>query len=150
MSTKKYIYNIGEFSGARLKYEISILNKYKKINIDGFKITENGYSYIVFTIDDQLFRRLKLKTINNDVKVDSIDDRILKLLENSKRLTNVDDNTLLSYTLNSYTLRNYSENEYDYASFLKEYKRDQKRYNKYQSKIISQKTNRLSKKGFKK
>lgn len=147
MSTKKYIYNIGEFSGARLKYEISILNKYKKINIDGFKITENGYSYIVFTIDDQLFRRLKLKKINDDVKVDSIDDRILKLLENSKRLTNIDDDTSRQYVLYNYRVNDY---EYDYASFLKEYKRDQKRYNKYQSKIISQKTNRLSKKGFKK
>lgn len=147
MSTKKYIYNIGEFSGARLKYEISILNKYKKINIDGFKITENGYSYIVFTIDDQLFRRLKLKKINDDVKVDSIDDRILKLLENSKRLTNIDDDTSRQYVLYNYRVSDY---EYDYASFLKEYKRDQKRYNKYQSKIISQKTNRLSKKGFKK
>jgi len=149
MSIKKYIYKLDDFSGARLKYEKSELDNYKKIKVDGFIIHEESNYYIIFSVDNQLVRRLKLSSINCNIKTLSVEDRILRLLDISKEFE-TEKTTPFGY---NYSTSFYSYNNVDYNEgiyILKEERKAQKQYQKYQSKQFSQMTNRFSKKGFKK
>lgn len=142
-NVKKFKYALGDFQGARLKYEKSEFKSYKRIHIDGFIIYNNSNYYIEFGVDNQLIRRLKLKSISNEIKNNSIEDKLLRLINLSKTIE--DDMTSSWYSMSV----NYYYNDYDIIDYNVNERREQKQYQKYQSKQISQKTNRMSKKGYK-
>lgn len=138
--SKRYTFRLRNFTGARLKYEKEEFKKYVKIVVDGFIIHHCYDSYMDFSVDNQLIRRLKLKSLSNQIKPHSVEDKVLRLLEISDPYE--PDEVWSSYS----SYYNY-ESFYDYD---KEILREQKRYQKYQSKQISQMANRYCKKSFRK
>jgi hypothetical protein len=118
----------------------------------GYKTTDGQVTdqlSIIFSVDNQLVRRLKLSSINCNIKTLSVEDRILRLLDISKEFE-TEKTTPFGY---NYSTSFYSYNNVDYNEgiyILKEERKAQKQYQKYQSKQFSQMTNRFSKKGFKK
>lgn len=143
-NVKKFKYALGDFQGARLKYEKSEFKSYKRIHIDGFIIYNNSNYYIEFGVDNQLIRRLKLKSISNEIKNNSIEDKLLRLINLSKT---IEDDDLTSSWYCSMSGNYYYEP--DIIDYNVNERKEQKQYQKYQSKQISQMTNRMSKKGYK-
>ena len=146
---KKFRYRLGDFQGARLKYELSEFKSYKKINTDGFIIYNSNDYYIDFSVDNQLIRKLKLKNLTNQIKNNSKEDKLLRLINLSTIIESEGDSLLsFSYQVDDTYIYNYSPDCYVDVDVNVIDRREQKRYQHYQSKQISQMINRYSKKGY--
>lgn len=79
-----YQFEMNKFSGYRVIIEKEKFALFKKIVYEGFKIMYSTSDIIHFEIDTQLIRKLKLLKLNEQIKINSIEDTLTQLLENSK------------------------------------------------------------------
>lgn len=139
--TKYFTYNITNFKGYRFKVEESNLKCFVKIIYSGLKIVRSSSYFINYEVDLKLIRCLKLKKIADLIRPNSIEDRILQLIERSieveKDFIYPNSNLFSSWSI----LPNLSSSDtYYYADEEVEYNKSQnKDRNKYQSKIYAQK-----------
>jgi len=129
---KCFTYNISKFKGYRLKIEQSNFKCYSKLKIEGFHVIESYDTFFNYSIDSQLIRKLKLKKINNLIRDNSDENRLLELLNMSKEYEIIDNNTWMPNVNYSYWS---SSQECEYYDEDPKYNKLQ---NKYQSKIHSQ------------
>jgi len=127
---KYFTYNISDFKGYRARVEESNIKCFSKIIHSGFKIVTSSTSFIHYEIELKLIRCLKLKRLEDSIRKNSVEDRILELIERSKE---VEKNNPYAYysSYRNYDYDYYEDNEYD--------KFQNKERNKYQSKIYAQK-----------
>ena len=136
---KKFQFNLLDFTGARRKFEKSLMPRFKKINIKGFMIFNDSISYIDFHIDKQLFRKLKMLSLSDMIIKNSDEDFILQLIHSSKEIDKFEN----YYDMNWFNFGSYkNEISFDYAS---EEKRDNIRQLKYQSKQLNQRVKQYNK-----
>jgi len=85
INIKYYSFNANKFQGYRVDCEKKEILKYgnKLKNIKGFVIYSIGSEYINFTIDNQLIRNIKLESLGNNIKENSINFLILNLIKKS-------------------------------------------------------------------
>ena len=83
---KKFKFNLNNFTGVRYKFEKFLMPRFKKINIQGFKIFNDSISYIDFHVDKQLFRKLKMLSLSDMIIKNSDEDFILQLIHSSKEV----------------------------------------------------------------
>ena len=106
----------------------------------GFKIVASSYDTIEFIIDNQLSRKLKLLKLDNKIKYNSIEDRLIKLIDSSDDKSN--DNT------NNIWLSDYfRENDYYYVNNIdyNDYSNyNQERYDR--KNILNQHSNKFKQK----
>lgn len=79
-----YKFETDKFSGYKLLVEKGIFASFKRINYKGFKINYSCSDLIQYQIELQLIRKLKLKKLNDEIKINSMEDRLFQLLERSK------------------------------------------------------------------
>jgi hypothetical protein len=79
-----YKFETDKFSGYKLLVEKGIFASFKRINYKGFKINYSCSDLIQYQIEPQLIRKLKLKKLNDEIKINSMEDRLFQLLERSK------------------------------------------------------------------
>lgn len=143
---KYYTYNISKFDGYRLKYEKTEIAKYntKLKKIKGFSIYSSCGTIFNFIIDSQLIRKIKLKNLSNEIKFNSIDYYILKLIDKSEEVESRDD-FMYNYTSYYYSDKIIEDKYYDYE-YKKEKLREMKANNYYQSKSNNQKIKQYNRK----
>ena len=137
---KRFQFNLNNFTGSRYKFEKSLMPRFKKININGFKIFNDSISYIDFHINKQLLRKLKMLSLNNTIIKYSDEDFILQLIHSSKEVDSFENwysGSWYNY-LGSYK----AETSFDY---LEEEKRDNYRQLKYQSKQFNHRIKQYNK-----
>ena len=140
---KYFTYNISDFTGYRLKVEESNLNSFVKMVYVGFKIIRSSKFFIHYEIDLKLIRNLKLKKIADLIRRNSIEDRILQLIERSLEVEKdfiYPSSSSSGYFGNFGYFETYYSGTYYYDDEEVEYNKSQnKDRNKYQSKIYAQK-----------
>ncbi len=88
VDTYKYFkYDISDFSGYRKILEKSNIKSFKKIKFDGFEILSEESESFKYKIAFKLIRNLKLKKLNDKIRIKSIEDNILDLLEKSQEIS---------------------------------------------------------------
>lgn len=144
---KYYTYNISKFDGYRLKYEKTEIAKYntKLKKIKGFSIYSSCGTIFNFIIDSQLIRKIKLKNLSNEIKFNSIDYYILKLIDKSEEVESRDD-FMYNYTSYYYYSDKIIEDKYYDYEYKKEKLREMKANNYYQSKSNNQKIKQYNRK----
>ena len=133
---KIFRYEINNDTGYRLSVNKSNLIYFKKIVYDGFNIKFSDNYSMVYEIEPQLIRKLKLTKIEK--KTTKVENSILELLERSKE---VDMNTNKYTIYNSYLYSCSSGPSGSSGSYNIdiEEKKEIKERNKYQSKMYNQK-----------
>jgi hypothetical protein len=137
---KKFQFNLSDFTGARIKFEKSLMPRFKKINIKGFMIFNDSVSYIDFHIDKQLFRKLKMMSLSDMIIKNSDEYFILQLIHSSKEIDKFEN----YYDMNWFNFVPY-KNEISFDNIIAEEKRDNNRKLKYQSKQLNQRVKQYNK-----
>ena len=135
---KEYTCDISKFTGYRFKVEQSNLNSYKKLKVDGFQIMDSSYYYIDYQVDIRLIRKLKILALNDLIRKNSVEDRIIQLLDRSKEMNDIHKS---KYNLGiPYPYITTSSGTYYYDDESTAFDKDQmKERIKYQSKNYNQK-----------
>lgn len=137
---KYFTYNISNFKGYRLKVEESNIKFFSKLIYNGLNIVRSSTAFIHYEIDLKLIRNLKLRKLNDLIRPNSVEDRILQLMERSIEVEK--DIIYPSYSSGSYFsyYDEYHSSSYSYSDYSDvEYNKSQnKNREKYQSKIHSQ------------
>ena len=135
---KYFTYNISDFKGYRFKVEESNLKCFLKIIYNGLKIVRSSSYFIHYEVDLKIIRNLKLKKIADLIRPNSVEDRILQLIERSIEVEK--DIIYPISTYGNYVMNPCYAGTYYYDSEEVEYNKSQnKNRNKYQSKIYAQK-----------
>ena len=133
---KEYTCDISKFTGYRFKVEQSNLNSYKKLKVDGFQIMNSSYYYIDFQIDIKLTRKLKILALNDLIRKNSVEDRIIQLLDKSEEK----NDAYKSKCCSTYRLSYATYYSHDWCHDDVTFDKDQmKERIKYQSKNYNQK-----------
>lgn len=136
MSVKKFIYHFDQnkYQGYRRIIEKDNFVSFKKIHYEGFKITYETDNEILFEIDSQSLRKLKLLKINEN-KLNSNERRLIALLDRAKDAQNSEFgyNYSLYWNYKNYNYENYYENE------INQLKKEQKKNLKAQANKFNQK-----------
>jgi len=137
-----------EYKGYRRIVEKELFKSFKKIkNIEGFNITYFLLNRIYFTISTQLIRKLKIKNINNKIKMNSNEYLILNMLERSREVEEK-TNDWTSYSYSGYY--NYNCKDLILIKDIEE-KIERKNFIKNQERLYNQKAKRYeNKRGFRK
>lgn len=137
MNTKTYKYDLSKFRGYRKIKEKSIFSYFLNIKYNGFEIVASSYDTIEFKIDNQLFRKLKLLKLNNEIKFNSIEYRLINLIDSSDDISNKSDDFYDDFYNNKWYI--YS-NDYYYDDFdLNSIKNDKKNILNHHSNKFNQK-----------
>jgi len=81
MKFKALSYKIIGYKGYRTKIDISNVNYFKNIKYKGFSIIRTTSDFIIYELETQIIRKLKIRKVNN--LTTNIEDRFLKLLKQS-------------------------------------------------------------------
>lgn len=138
---KYYRYNSKSDTDYKLTVGKTNFNYFKSIVYEGFKILspDTDIYTIDFEIEPQVFRKIKLKQIDN--KLNSVERKIIQLLERSK----IKESTFGYNNANNYSYSNFSftnsntSEDYEYINDQIIDKETQKDRNKYQQKVNNHK-----------
>jgi hypothetical protein len=127
---KYYSYNISGFKGYKYITEKSYIKSLKKLEYDGFHVIYDFDYMINFKMDIKVVRKLKLMKLSKEIKINSKEYKLSKLLELS---TEKEETHIIS--CGAYGTYSGSYDYYDYDTKVEnEYKKES---NKYQSKFHS-------------
>ncbi len=118
-----YIFEDKKYTGYRLISEKSSFDIFSKIGYPGFEILtapSSVYGKILyFKIYNKLIRKLKIKKLNDEIKLNSVEDKLFKLLERSTETDKKHD-----FGFSNYWGIYYNDNDnYDYFDSVEKYEK---------------------------
>lgn len=147
---KYFTYNITKFKGSRLNIAESNLQYFKKLKYDGFEVLHSTPNKMIFKIELQLIRKIKLKQLSNSFKK-SVECRLLHIIKGSKERDEYP--TPFTYTYGGYgtfgsgSLWSCSSHSPSDNTIDENVKEQYKEKNKYQSNQYNQKMKQYESKG---
>lgn len=124
-------YEIKNYSGYRKVSEKSNIKSLVKIKIDGFKCYSETSKHVIFGLDSQLYRRIKLISLGNN---GSRQDNFLEFMVSRSHKVTLNSNELLPdcwYSGNWY--------DYDYDYDIRENKQENRNRKRIHTNLCKQK-----------
>ena len=140
---KFFTYDISKFKGGNINIGENNISYFKNLQYDGFNVLHSTPYKIIFRVELQLIRKIKLKQLSDSFKK-SVECRLLHILKRSKERVEYPD----SYKLTGSMYGSFSSSSYSYSSsysccddnYVDENSKNQfKEKNKYQSNQYNQK-----------
>ena len=126
-----YQFEMGKYAGYKLLSEKGVFASFKKIEYHGFKILYETSEFIHYQIDIQVIRKLKLKKLDNNIKRNSIEDRLSQLLDRSEEKEETEFKENLRYASGYFNYFNYNRNDIDLAQNINNELLEKRARNKY-------------------
>jgi hypothetical protein len=125
-----------KYKSYRLLVEKSIFASFQKIQYDGFKILYSTSDFIHYQIDTQVIRKLKLKKIDNNIKRNSIEERLSQLLDRSEEKEEKEFKQFLYYgSVHWNVYENYNIPSTKNEEFIEKRNRNKYYANKYKNRL---------------
>lgn len=136
-----YQFERGKYTGYRLLIEKQNLSTFQKLTYEGFKIIYTTSEFIHYQIDTQVIRKLKLLKLGENIKRNSVEERLSQLLERSEEKTETEfksssfyGNYLYYYSSFNSGFENDSPQNFN-NDFVEKRRRDKYHAKKYNKKI---------------